>query len=409
MKDNLRFGLIGRSLKHSYSPAIHSMIGGYEYRLFPLEPDELADFVKATDLDGFNVTIPYKKAVIPLCSELSPRAEASGSVNTMLRLPGGGWRGENTDYEGFLRLLGDDAPAFHEKKALILGDGGAAATVRTVLDELGIRHETLRISRYAGPDLKARHPDAELIINATPVGMYPENGKSPVDLGDYPACRLVLDLIYNPAKTALMLQAERLGIPARGGLLMLCAQATRAAELFLGQDLPRELADSIADKIRRDMLNVLLIGMPGCGKTTIGRRLAELTGRELLDTDELIRKKTGMDIPEIFEKFGEACFRELETGVLREVSKESGKIIATGGGVVTVPQNLDLIRQNSICIFLDREKEKLDISGRPLSRSVGIDELYSRRLPLYRCWADLTFRVDDPDTTAENIKKELGL
>jgi shikimate dehydrogenase len=409
MNENRKFGLIGRSLKHSYSPAIHSMISGYEYRLCPLEPDELADFVENTDLDGFNVTIPSKKAVIPFCSELSPRAKATGSVNTMLRLPGGGWRGENTDYDGFLRLLGDDAVAFCGKLAMILGDGGAAATVRAVLDDLGIRHETLRISRYAQPDMQARHHDAELIINATPIGMYPENGKSPVDPGDYPACRLVLDLIYNPAKTALMLKAGRLGIPARGGLLMLCAQGVSAAELFLGQSLPRELAGSIADRIRRDMLNVLLIGMPGCGKTTIGRRLAELTDRELLDTDVLIRKKTGMDIPEIFEKFGEAYFRELETGVLREASKESGKIIATGGGVVTAPQNLDLIRQNSICIFLDREKEKLDISGRPLSRSVGIDELYRRRIPLYRSWADLTFRVDDPDTTAENIKRELGL
>lgn len=219
----------------------------------------------------------------------------------------------------------------------------------------------------------------------------------------------MLDLIYNPAKTALMLMAERLGIPARGGLGMLCAQAVRAAELFLGESLPEGLVDRITEKIRRDMLNVLLVGMPGCGKTTIGRRLAGLTGRPLLDTDELIQEKAGMSIPDIFEKHGETYFRELETAVLREVTKESGKIIATGGGVVTVPENFDLIRQNSICVFLDREKEKLDISGRPLSRFVGIDGLYRQRIPLYRAWADFTFRVYDPDTTAGNIKKELGL
>ena len=409
MKGSRKYGLVGRHLSHSYSPAIHAMIGGYEYRLCPLEPGELADFIRATDLDGFNVTIPYKKEVIPFCQELSPRAAAIGSVNTMLRLPDGGWRGDNTDYDGFLHLLGADAAAFCGKKALILGDGGAAATVRAVLGDLNISHETLRISRHVIPDIHDRHYDADLIVNATPVGMYPENGKSPVDPGDFPACRLVLDLIYNPAKTALMLMAERLGIPARGGLGMLCAQAVRAAELFLGESLPEGLVDRITEKIRRDMLNVLLVGMPGCGKTTIGRRLAGLTGRPLLDTDELIQEKAGMSIPDIFKKHGETYFRELETAVLREVTKESGKIIATGGGVVTVPENFDLIRQNSICVFLDREKEKLDISGRPLSRFVGIDGLYRQRIPLYRAWADFTFRVYDPDTTAGNIKKELGL
>lgn len=404
-----RFGLIGRTLSHSFSPAIHSRIGDYDYKLYPLAPEDLADFVRNTELDGFNVTIPYKKDVIPLCSALTGRAEAIGSVNTMLRLPGGGFLGDNTDYAGFLYLLGVDAEPLRGKKALVLGSGGASGTVCAALSDCGI--PAVVVSRH-GEDNYAnlsRHADAALIVNTTPVGMYPHNGGAAVDLRDFPACRLVLDLIYNPARTALLLQAEALGIPARNGLAMLAAQGVKAGELFLGRTLPAELPGEITAAIGRQAENVVLIGMPGSGKTTVAARLSELTGRPVLDTDELICAKTGLSIPEIFAGYGEAHFRSLETAVLREVTKESGKIIATGGGVVTVPENRDLLRQNGVCLFLDRDKNDLPTAGRPLSESVGTDRLLEARLPLYRAWSDGIYRNDDPLRTAHRIKEDLSL
>jgi shikimate dehydrogenase len=243
------------------------MIGDYEYKLYPLEPDEIVRFAEKTYLDGFNVTIPYKKDVIPLCRELSDRAKSIGSVNTMTRLPGGGWRGDNTDYDGFLHLLGSDTAAMRGKKALVLGSGGASKTVCAVLADCRIPYLVVSRSGEINYDNITDHSDATLIVNTTPVGMYPDNGVSPVDLSLFPACRLVLDLIYNPAKTALLLKAEDLGIPARNGLSMLAAQGVRAGELFTGRTCPPGLAAKIAFEIRRKTLNTVLIGMPGCGKT----------------------------------------------------------------------------------------------------------------------------------------------
>jgi shikimate dehydrogenase len=329
----------------------------------------------------------------------------------MTRLPDGGWRGDNTDYDGFLHLLGADAEKFIGRKALVLGSGGAGKTVCAVLSDCKIPY--IVVSRSGGVsydyDDLSKHSDAELIVNATPVGMYPDNGNSPVDLSLFPSCRLVLDLIYNPAKTALLLQAEDLGIPARNGLSMLTFQAVRAAELFTGKTYPPDLADRIAVKMRRKTLNIALIGMPGCGKTTTAQYLSELTGRPMVDTDLLIADMAGMSIPEIFEKHGQEHFRRLETEALRKVSKESGIIIATGGGAVTVPENQNLIRQNSICVFLDCDIKRLNVEGRPLSKAVGIETLYAQRMPLYRAWADLTFRAGDLRETAKAIKKELEI
>ncbi len=404
-----RFGLIGRHLSHSFSPAIHSMIGDYEYKLYPLEPGEVAMFAEKTDLDGINVTIPYKKDVIPLCRELSDKAKAIGSVNTMTRLPGGGWRGDNTDYNGFLNLLGSDAEAMRGKKALVLGSGGASKTVCAVLTDCGIPYLVVSRSGKVNYNNITDHSDAVIIVNTTPVGMYPDNGATPVDLSLFPACRLVLDLIYNPAKTALLLKAENLGIPARNGLSMLAAQGVRAGELFTGRTCPPGLATKITLEIRRKTLNTVLIGMPGCGKTTTAKYLSELTGRPAVDTDALIAEKAGMTIPEIFEKQGQAAFRTLETEVLREVSKESGLIIATGGGVVTIPENINLIRQNSICVFLDCDIKRLNIEGRPLSKTIGLEALYEQRLPLYRAWADLTVTADNLKDTAREIKETLKI
>lgn len=402
------YGLIGRSLSHSFSPAIHGMIGDYDYRLYPLEPDELDKFIRTTDLLGFNVTIPYKKDVIKHCRTLSPAARAVGSVNTMLRRADG-WHGDNTDYDGFLHLLGRDAPSLAGKKALVLGSGGASATICTALFNLGVTPVVISRSGENNYDNLSKHIDAELIVNTTPVGMYPNNGASPIDLTLFPSCRLVLDLIYNPSKTALILAAEALGIKARGGLSMLAAQAIRAGELFLGKSLPPSLVGEITDTIRRSTLNIALIGMPGCGKTTVAAELAKLIGRPVADTDALIAERAGMEIPEIFEKLGEKHFRELETKALCEVSKESGLIIATGGGVVTIPENQNLIRQNSVAIFIERDIGELCIEGRPLSKKLGLKALHELRLPLYRAWADHTITAPDPKSAAIKIKEVLKL
>lgn len=404
-----RFGLIGQRLSHSYSPEIHGLFGDYEYKLYPLEPQDLKTFLETTDLDGFNVTIPYKKDVLSFCRKLSSVAREIGSVNTLVRLPEGGFLGDNTDVFGFSCLLGKDAALFRGKKALVLGSGGASKSVCAVLQEKGIPFVLISRSGEDNYENLSRHKDAELIVNTTPLGMYPNNGESPVDLTFFPNCRLVLDLIYNPARTALMLQADELSILARNGMLMLTAQAVRAGELFMGKALPAALPGELAETISVRTKNIALIGMPGCGKTTVGQHLAELTGRRLVDTDVLVEKKAGMGIPEIFARYGEPHFRGIETAVLKEVSKECGRILSTGGGVITIPENFGLLRQNSVCVYLEREPEKLDTGGRPISQNRDIKELALERMPLYRAWGEHIYQNEDCAATARQIKEDLEL
>ncbi len=377
-----RFGLIGESLSHSFSPMIHAMIGGYDYGLYPIARENLAEFIRETDLDGFNVTIPYKTDVLAFCETLGSEAAAIGAVNTMTRLPGGGWRGDNTDFYGFKRLLGGGAARFAGKKALILGSGGASRTVRAVLGEARIPYTVLSRSGADNYENASKHTDAALIVNTTPVGMYPHAGVSPLALDAFSSLELVIDLIYNPARTELMLCAEERGIAARGGLVMLAAQAVRAGELFLGRALPDALCDEIAAAVAARTLNIALIGMPGCGKTTVGRLLSEMTGRPLADTDEMIRERTNSTPAEIIARDGEAHFRSIETEALKDAAKESGQIIATGGGVVTVAENRRLLRRNSVCVWIKRAGDKLDVTDRPLS-AAGLDALYEARAPLY--------------------------
>ena len=412
----LHFGLIGRKLSHSFSPAIHEMISQsvdtslqYDYQLFPMEPETVGNFVQTTTLDGFNVTIPYKTDVIPFCGTLSPRAKAIGSVNTMKRLPDGTFLGDNTDYFGFEYMLGEAKASLRGKKALILGSGGASKTVCAVLQDSEIPYVVISRSGENNYNNLNRHSDAALIVNTTPVGMYPNNGESPIDLRLFPNCQLVLDLIYNPSRTALLLQADELGIPAKNGLSMLVAQGVRAGEIFLDTALKEELIEDITASIAAKTRNILLIGMPGCGKTTVATYLSEMTGRRMIDTDELIVQHAVMPIPEIFSQYGEKHFRELETAALAEASKESGVIIATGGGIVTQPRNLPLIRQNSRCIFLERPLEQLDISGRPISQAVGVEKLLQERLPLYQAWSEFYFFNEDSHSTAIKICQMLGL
>ena len=358
------FGLLGEKLSHSFSPLIHSYLADYEYLLFEKTPDELGDFLLKGDFNGLNVTIPYKKTVIPYCNKLSDKAEKIGSVNTLIRLQDGWLLGDNTDFDGFSYLLDKLDIGISGKKALILGSGGASATVRAVLSTRNAG-EIITISRTGSDNYNNldRHADAGIIVNTTPVGMYPSTGVSPLDLSLFTTCRAVIDIVYNPSKTKLLLDAETLGIPCINGLPMLVAQAKRAAELFTGEEIDDAVIDTITEKIERQTKNVILIGMPGSGKTATGMALAHLTNRTFYDTDELITQTAGKTIPEIFLEDGEPAFRQLETETLESVSKKSGGVIATGGGIVTIPENLKLIRQNSICILLDRDLNKLPTDG----------------------------------------------
>ena len=397
-------GLLGRHLTHSYSPQIHSKLGNYDYQLFEVEPDDLDRFLVNTDFSGINVTIPYKKAVIPYCSELSPQAKALGAVNTIVRKPDGRLIGHNTDYFGFAYLLENSGLAVADKKVLVLGNGGASATVAAVLKEKGAK--VIVVSRtgenhYGNLHL---HNDAAVIVNATPVGMYPENMRSPVDLSLFPQLKGVIDLIYNPARTALLLEAEKKGLVVINGLAMLVAQAKESAQWFTNSEISNTLIADIYAKLQTTMENIVLIGMPGCGKSTVGYLLAQKCDRTFVDADALVVQKAGKSIPEIFAESGEAGFRALETEVLAEIGKASNLVIATGGGCVTRKENYLHLHQNSKIIWLKREIASLPTDGRPLSKAQHLDEMYKTREPLYRAFADMVVNNDSaPEKAVEAI------
>ena len=386
----LKCGLLGEKLGHSYSPQIHSMLADYEYKLFEKSPEELEDFLKSGEFDGLNVTIPYKKSVMPYCAELSPTAAQIGSVNTIVRRSDGSLYGDNTDAFGFENLIVHNGIEVKGKKALVLGTGGAAVTAQAVLKNLGAS-EVVVISRKGEDNYEniAKHADAEIIANTTPVGMYPNNGKAAVDLTQFPKLSGVLDVVYNPARTALLLQAEKLCIPCAGGLYMLVSQAKRSCELFTGKSIPDSEIDRIERVLSHQMQNIVIIGMPGSGKTAVSTMLAERLGRKIFDTDTIVSEKAGVTIPEIFAAQGEAGFRKLETEATAEVGKLSGNIISTGGGVVTVADNYELLHQNGVIVWIERDTNKLARDGRPISLSSDLNELYAARLPLYERFADI--------------------
>lgn len=399
-----RFGLLGEHLGHSFSPQIHGVLGISDYGLYEVEPQNLAAFLEKTPLLGMNVTIPYKKAVLPFCTSLSEAARRIGSVNTLKRTQNG-WYGDNSDYAGFrymLESIGFDPAG---QRAVVFGSGGASVTVCAVLRDLGAAEVTV-ISR-TGPEnygnLK-RHRDAALVVNATPVGMYPHNGQTAAGLGSFPKCRAVLDLIYNPARTALLLEAEALGIPHRNGLGMLAAQAHGSEEVFLERKLPRELIEKAAGSVGRRTENVVLIGMPGCGKTRLGKLLAKAMDRPFLDADEELTHRVGRSPAELIRQEGESAFRALETETLAELGKGSGQVIATGGGCVTRPENRDLLRQNGRVFWLRRDLDKLPTADRPLSQTLGPEELYRQRKEKYAAFADHTVENNgDPKAAVEEI------
>ena len=385
-----KFGLLGRKLGHSWSPQIHALLCGYEYGLYEVEPEGLDAFLRGTDLAGMNVTIPYKKDVVPYCATLSAAARAIGSVNTLVRTPGG-WHGDNTDYTGFVAMTERCGVSVRGKKALVFGSGGASLAVLTALRDLGA-DPIVNISR-SGPDNYTnldRHADARILVNTTPLGMYPETGKSPSDLDLFPACEVVLDVVYNPVRTKLLLDAEARDLPHAGGLIMLVAQARRSAELFARTSIPDSRVYEIAAQLEKQMQNLILIGMPGCGKSTVGQLLAARLDRPFFDADALVAEAAGMSIPDIFASEGEAGFRRRETAVLSALGKGSGAVIATGGGCVTRPENYPPLHQNGRIVWLRRPLDLLPTDGRPLSQQTAVETIYEQRKDNYAAFADLT-------------------
>lgn len=401
--DKLKCGLLGEKLGHSYSPVIHSMLADYEYKLYECAPDEVEHFVRGGTLDGFNVTIPYKKTVAALCDELSDMARRLGSVNTVVRRADGSIYGDNTDAFGFERLVYHSGIDVKGKKAVVLGSGGASVTVCAVLESLGA--ESVRVlSRHGGAgygDL-APYSDAEVIVNATPVGMYPKNGAAAVDLRDFPQCSGVLDVVYNPARTALIMQAERLGIRCESGLYMLVAQAKRSSELFTGCAIADSEIPRIRGALARDMQNIIIIGMPGSGKTTVSAALAKKLGRPVYDSDDKVLEMTGETPETLILTHGEEEFRRAETAALAELGKLSGAVIATGGGAVTREENYPLLHQNGVIVCLERALERLPVDGRPISKSADLAALYEKRRPMYARFADVT--VDNNGTLDETLR-----
>ena len=398
-----RYGLLGEKLGHSYSPQIHAELADYEYRLYPTARENVPDFVKNNGLDGFNVTIPYKETVMPYLDAISDEALRIGSVNTVVRMPDGTLHGHNTDYFGFMYMLGD-TERLRGKKALVLGSGGASKTVRAVLGDVGCE-PVVTISRSGEDNYTnlARHADAAVIVNTTPVGMYGNQNTSPIELAMFPHCVLALDLIYNPAMTHFLMQAERLGIEYRGGLTMLAAQAARAAEIW--GCIPENTADidAITAKVQNSMRSIAIIGMPGSGKSSIGAALAGITGRKFVDLDEMITAEAGMPIPEFFSKYGEPAFRALESRMLAAAAKESSCVIATGGGIVTVPGNRYLLEQNCITVLIERPLEELPSFGRPVTAAKGVEQIYRERRELYNSWSVKKYANTGIEETARAI------
>ena len=403
------YGLLGRTLGHSFSPRIHKSLGGYSYELFEVEPENLKGFFENTALKGFNVTIPYKKDVIKYCSSLSDAAQKTGSVNTIVRNPDGSFAGHNTDYYGLDYLIRSAGFEVSGAKIIILGNGGVSGTVRQLMNDRGAS-EVVTISRKGEENYEniSRHYDAEFVINTTPVGMYPDNGRAVIDITEFKSCRGVIDLIYNPIKTKLVMDAENMGIPAEGGLKMLVAQAAGACELFLGSKISDELIEAEYMRILRQVENIILIGMPGCGKSSIGERLAEITGKSFADSDIKIIEQTGRSAEDIICSDGEEYFRRVETAVAKAEGAHTGCVIATGGGVVTREENLDLLRQNGRIVYIKRSLEDLSSDGRPISAANRIEDLFRQRKTAYESWSDFEAENTGIEETAAKIAQQLG-
>ena len=423
---NEKYGLIGKTLVHSYSKEIHEALGRYQYQLFSLAEDEMPDFINARDFRGLNVTIPYKKDVIPLCDEVTDLARGIGAVNTLFWKNASGTGsseninqedkilvGHNTDYEGFLYAASRAGIDFEGKGVLILGTGGTSLMARRAAADqnaakiyIASRHPETDppsgseiqdagiLSTVSYDQLPEIAASIDVIVNTTPVGTFPNNMQQVIRLKDFPGCQAVIDVIYNPFKTALLLEAEKLGLKYTNGLPMLVAQATAAAGYFLGTPGAFQKENQrIIKSMQQQMGNIVLIGMPGTGKSIIGKLLSELTGKTLQDTDAKIEEEAEMTIPEIFEKEGEAGFRDRESAICKKLGKERNLIIATGGGAILRPENVAALRQNGTLVHITRSIDKLPTRGRPLSKNIeALKKMEAQRMPLYKSAADITFR-----------------
>ena len=404
----MEYGLLGEKLGHSFSPQIHRDLAGYDYQLLPTPLEAVEDLFARRAFQGLNVTIPYKRTVMPLCDEIDPRAAAIGAVNTVVN-QNGRLTGYNTDIDGFLYMARRAGVDMAGKKVVILGSGGTSRTARAAAGELGAR-EIVTVSRRGEDNYQnlSRHADAQVLVNTTPVGMYPNWGQSPVSLESFPALEGVLDVVYNPLRTALLLQAEERGLPRSCGLPMLVAQAKRAAELFTGRNIDDSRTEAVLHGLREQLTSIVLIGMPGCGKTTVGRALAGKLGRTFVDLDEEIVRRAGMSIPEIFAREGEAGFRGRESALVREFGEHTGLVVSTGGGVVTRRENYIPLKQNGLLLHLRRDPAALPTDGRPLSQATAPEELWRRRAPLYAAFADGEIDNNGPLAgTLEQIEKEM--
>ena len=416
MNDVLSYGCIGEHLPHSFSKEIHGQIGGYAYELKELTPEELPAFMTARSFCGINVTIPYKQAVIPYLDEIDETAREIGAVNTVVNRNGKLY-GFNTDLDGLTRLIRRIGLNLSGKKVLIPGTGGTSRTAAFAAEKLGAR-EIHRISRTGKEgsltyeEALKDHADAEILLNTTPCGMYPEPDAQPLSLEPFHRLEGVADVIYNPLRSRLVLDARSRGIPSDGGLYMLVAQAVRASEHFLDTVYPENLTDRIYERILRQKENIVLIGMPGSGKSAVGRVLASETGRPFADTDQYITDKAGKAIPDIFREDGEPAFRDLESGIIRELSKQGGQIISTGGGAVLRPENVTALRQNGRLYWLNRNPDALvPTDDRPLADTVEkMKQLYLVREPVYRAAADEIVPVTGtPEKAAKMIESSVRL
>ncbi|MCR4940658.1 MAG: hypothetical protein K5930_11225 [Treponemataceae bacterium] len=408
----MKFGVLGKSLPHSYSPRIHKEFADYDYTILERNEEEVkAIFEGKEKLDGFNVTIPYKKLAKELCSELSPEAEEIGAVNTVIALKDGTFKGFNTDVYGFVYMLRHAEIEVKGKHCLILGTGGASAAVKYALGQLGaasINHCS-RTGEINYGNVYAVAKASEIIVNTTPVGMYPDVDINPIDLSEFPKLYAAADVIYNPSRTRFLEQAEKLGVRHAGGLIMLVAQAYKACIVFRGGDFSLEstgdkenqLIEKVTQLLEAEMRNITLVGMPGSGKSTIGKRISEALNRNLIDLDDEFFNEYGQKPADIISNKGEAVFREMETDLAKKILPKSGLVISTGGGIVTKKENFFYLRTNSKVIYIKRPLETLkkqNVSNRPLSSSIGVEKLYEQRAKLYEAVSDEIWNL--PDYTA---------